>query len=532
MNWRSVLLAIPGVKALVGLAYRNAYRSAYITASSTGHRPPAAPNAASFDANREVIQGLDVSRGRAILGYWNNPIARNIADNRRARTIGAEIQFRAAVPDGEIVGLSSDQVEQINRRLTGLYRRWADRGECDATKAAGQGRTIGTFQGQAFLDSDVRGAVLIHAVQRPGNSVCPLAFELIPVTRMRRPYGKPGGPIDQKLINDAGIQFADPEHSRVIGYWVSIGGTSSVAATRYAFLPAEWTCLLETEALQGVEIGQPRDVAIAKGLQNIAEFTHESIQAAREQAKSPMTITPPETTTADNFAAALSDGSQVKPGGSGSELFMDVGPGVSARVMPPGAKAERHAVSLPAPGLAEFYNAQGRFIAAGAGMSPSRAVRMAPPNYSGGRNDEQSDLPQIEIDRERFYSAGRWMWAKFVESCWAFGAISLPGFLDNRAAYEACEVDYPAEQALNPVDQFNALSGRVRAGYSSEFEAAAAYGRAYETVLRERVKAIQLRRRIEIEAGLDPGELDEAPLPGSPIPAAPPEPPSEPPSDD
>lgn len=473
----------------------------------------------STDWNVEVLEARDRARGRTVPAYYNNPVYRGLIRNRRSRTLGAEFRFRAAVPADEIPGIGAEQAKTLNRAITRLYRRWAESGECDAT---GRDRRIGALQGQAFIDAmGARGGVLVRAVNRPQNPTCPLAIELISVTRMKRP---PGGSMD--LINEAGIQYSDAEHRTVTGYWVEVV-TGFGRSMRYEFVPASEASLFEPEELVGVEAALPRDVSTVKSLHRLGQFQDALLDATIALAKQPITITPPVGADATAWSEAYADDAEPE---AAVPLVRDID-GIEAHILDPGAVATRHRIELPAPDLPGFVATQLRAVAAGADISYSRVSKVPDGSYAAGRMMEQDDRPQIEIDREVFVSAfGAFVWRRFVECLWAFEILDLPDFQTHRHLYTEFSWTPPAQEHLNPVDQISAIRQRIEAGLMSPQDACESFGDTYEDTLNEIAESVRMRRETEKRYGLPEGSLDALTQTGAkvnepsptPKPAAPP----------
>lgn len=446
------------------------------------------------DWNTEVMQARDLARGRCVPAYYNNPYYRGLVRNRRNRTVGAELRFRAAIRGGEVPGVTPEAAAELNRKINSLYRLWSESGECDAT---GMRRPIGALQGAAVIDAfGPRGGVLVRVVERPKNKTIPVAVELISVTRMKRPTGT-----NLNTTNEAGIEYTDDKHSTVAGYWVTVqrGFTQTES---FQFLPAAECVLFQPEELVGVEAALPRDVAISKSLHRLTRFNDAILEAAEALAKQPITVTPPEGGDPDSFAEQFADESETNADTGATDWIRNYG-GIEAYVTGAGEKVERHAAELPAPDLPGFVANQLRAVAAGADMSYSRVAKMPDGSYAAGRAMEQDDRPQIDIDRSLLVAqVGAFIWTKMIDACWAFDLVPMPGYEDFPQLYQRFTVTPPAQEHLNPVDQISAIRSRLDAGLLSPQDACEAFGDDYADVLAEQAEAYLMRRAVEKAKGL------------------------------
>lgn len=451
------------------------------------------------DWNTEVMQARDLARGRCVPAYYNNPYYRGLVRNRRNRTVGAELRFRASIRGNEIPGVTPEIAAGLNRKINALYRQWSDSGECDAS---GMRRPIGALQGAAMIDAfGPRGGVLVRVVERPKNKTIPIGIELISVTRMKRPSNT-----NLNNTNEAGIEYADDRHSVVTGYWVTVQRGFS-RTEEFQFLPASECVLFQPEELVGVEASLPRDVAISKSLHRLTRFNDAILEAAETLARQPITVTPPEGGDPDSFAEQFADSSETNSEGT-TDWVRNYG-GVEAYVTGAGEKIERHAAELPAPDLPGFIANQLRAVAAGADMSYARVAKVPDGSYAAGRAMEQDDRPQIDIDRALLIAqVGGFVWCKVLDALWSFDIVSMPGYEDFAQLYQRYSVTPPAQEHLNPVDQINAIRSRMEAGLLSPQDASEAFGDDYEDVLAEQADAYLMRRAVEKVKGLPPMALE------------------------
>jgi capsid protein len=313
----------------------------------------------------------------------------------------------------------------------------------------------------------------------------------------------------------------------VVGYWVTVpsGRLNAENSGVMRFLPAAECCLYANEELVGVEAPLPRDVSITKALHNISAFHDEILSTARNHAKAPITITPPEGQHAADWARGIATGTETNE--TPVRYTLDAA-GIEALVLEPGETAERHVANLPTP-LDPFLTAHMRMAAAGGDTSYARIARVPDGSYSAGRQTEQNDNPQIEIDRAAFIgSFGRFVWCKFIEACWAFELIDLPDYLANRVAYHTFRWTPPAVEALNPIDKLNYVRGAIEGGLLSLQDGIEMlFGNSFTETLEERADAIVEAREMEAAKGLEDGELTPLTQTGQSLTA--PEPPDPPP---
>jgi capsid protein len=502
-------------------------RRQYYTSAGSYGPPRVAQRASQIDFDREVAQDRDLAIGRCEQAYYNNGLYRGVVRNRRTRTLGAELRCRAAIRAESVPGLAAEEIKRLNREITRRYREWADSGECDAS---GLCRPLGTLQGLAMIDSEVRGACLVHVVYRPQNRTVPIAIELISGRRMRRPVGQmadPGvTPPPAALVNESGVEFADVEHTRVVAYWAMVRDGYTELTYRFRRFSADRCRLLLTEQLVGVENAFPRDCAAIRPLHNLSQMNQEMLEAARALAKSPMTISTDGTVRPAEIIAALSTGTdEVQPGIEPREQAVNDIDGLYTQVLPAGATAERHSASLPAPDYPGFTRVQMRAAAAAADVSYARLSREPDGSYSSGRQAEQNDQPQIETDRRNFCAVVMGLvWREFVAALWAYDLVPMPGFADYRDAYSTFDYTPPPMPSINPVDDVTAARSRREAGLTSESEEVEAAGDSYDETLERQAADYVARRQTERAYGLPPLTLEpknrQGALTTDPTPAA------------
>ena len=451
--------------------------------------------------NKAYLADLAGIQGRAQDIDVNNPDIHGFHRTRTAQVLGAGVRFKLA-PHFSEVGVDHDALLEITQQANRLRQIHSRRGGFDST---GLRRSEGKQQERAFLTALVLGSCLIHRVWRPdGPHKLPLSLELIPGSRISTPYGKMGDP----LIS-YGVQYADTHRSRVTGWHVrrvsKTIGNSFIPEYTWDFIPVEDGSLLALTEIAGIDRSLPISTSAVRMLRNRGEFLESAVESARAQANHYAVTECAE--GADPYDVAGDDASETDSEGNIPVGFTNLG-AVQMLYTAKGEKVNWASAHLPEPNLQAFMGATDERLARGLVSSLSRFTRHVTSSWAGGRMEDQQDDPIIEQYRDAFVSAWEPVNEWFLDAVWLTSSVDLPGYSAATAPLW-CEfrAQFPGKLHINPVDEMRARALGYGPRTMTPLRACEEDGLDLRENLREWGQAIKMCREIEMEMGLEEGDL-------------------------
>lgn len=443
------------------------------------------------------------AQSRAVNLHITNADIRGHNHSRTARVTASGIEFKAT-PDAAEIGLTPEACVTFSARANRLRKLHSENGGFDAS---GRGRSEGILQFGAFFTAMIMGGCLVHRVWKPGgNRLIPLALELIPGSRISTPFDMYGSPFVH-----FGVQYADEYRSEVTGYWVKrvprTIGNASVQIPEWDFIPIEDASFLELIEPAGFDRSLPNCVAVTRLVFNRGQMFENTVESSRAHSEIYAVLNVSGLSPYDAAAdMAETEGGTTADGVPYSFHTID-----GTKVMVIGEKDKMDFRNVVTPGP-DFVGVDGKYderICRGLGGRLSEFTRRMDASYSGGMQERQNDIPQVDVMRKNFLDFWRKIHGWTLDAMFMTGSVEMPGYsVATKIYWMQARTMAPAEIPLNPVDHRNAQKLALAMGVANPYMLCEGDGHDYDAVLEGQALAVKARRDKEVKYGLPEGALE------------------------
>lgn len=426
--------------------------------------------------NEDLALDLPTLRKRCLYETENNPFLDGVIGTHQVDVVGS---------DGPTLQIQSDS-EEYNRTAERIWKSWAE--VCDLAEED----TL-----VEFLQRDIRmlwgaGEFLFQLVDIPREETTPglpitLRLHEVHPRRLTNPIGS----FDWRVCE--GIERGN--WGRPETYWIEDFITDQGLALGAGIgMPRPINRSNVIHGFRKVEPGQVRGYPIAapclQTISDVRAFDAEVLDAARAAAHLSVLL--------------WTDHHQAK--------YIEVNESVemerrTMRTLPPGWKASQMQGTQPAPNYIDYRGERLRELGRPAQM-PLMMVRLdsSNHNYSSARFDAQ------RYDRAN-QTLQKWITRKKLTRLLriVLRQAELEGLLPKRPKVVEYQWTWPVSPHVDPSKEADAWDTLLRLGIVSEFDAAAALGKDYETVVALRKRAQELREAAGLQESTEGDSPSAAP---------------------
>ena len=465
-------------------------------------------NSYSGSAKEDIEDNLDLLRQRSRDAYMGIPSAAAALKTLRTNVIAGGLMPSPQI-DGDFLGMSSGQVEELQAHILREFSLWADSTACDADR-------VDDFYGLqqlAFLSFLMNGDAFVTLTlkPRPGQPY-DLRVRLIEADRVCSPNYRdrmtPGDVLGRRV--ESIVQGVETDaDGMVVAYWICNRHPLSSLANQAG--PLEWTRVeaygktgrpnvlhVMNRERPGQVRGVPIMAPVLEALKQLGRYTEAEITAAVISAMFTVFVK----------SATVQDGRPIGEAIPPEQLIdsqdqnsIELAPGAVISLNP-GEDVQFADPKHPNSGYDAFFNAMIKEIGAALEIPPEVILKQFTQNFSSARGSLNEFWRTCGMMRDWFADdfCQPIYEALFAEAV-ARGRIQAPGFFSDpviRKAYTECMWNGPSRTALNPSQEVEAAVKRVDAGFSTaEDEAAQLTGSDYRKNIRKRVTEAKLKREVD-----------------------------------
>jgi lambda family phage portal protein len=465
--------------------------------ASTFRRAGALFHSSQGSANADFLPWQLSLRSRSRHLIRNNPLAAGALQTLTDNAIGPGLRVHPEV-DREILGLSDEEADRLERDMARVWGEWADSCECDLNRI----QNFYDLQRLAFHSMLESGDILCLAptVNRPGASL-QTKVQLVEADRVMNPNFQPdteflaGG---VELDNNAAptayhIRTAHPGDSNAFAQ-KNLYESQRVRAFGIASGRRNAWLLYERKRPQQVR-GVPYLATVLEQLKQGERYTDQELQAAIVGGSFTVFVTSPTGGIMPLASAPLSQTAGT-PAAGPNDIMLDYGgicdllPGEDIKVAAPGR---------PNTAFDKFVRAIVEQMGAGIGIPYELMVKHFTASYSASRG-ALLEFKKFFIPKRTFfaYNFCSPFYELAVTEAVIRGRLNAPGFLDDlgmKRAYLRCSWRGPSQGQLNPLDEVNAAKVRMDEGITTrEQETAELTGGDWESNHPQSVKETTRRR--------------------------------------
>jgi lambda family phage portal protein len=468
--------------------------------------------AGNSSADAELSLNLTQLRARS------RQMVRDSAFAKRAKVVVVNNVIGSGVGmQAQVMNTRGDLRKDVNSSIEDAWCKWAMATNCHTGGKLHFHDLERAAMGQVFEAGEV---FIRKHPERFGDSVVPLALELIESERLALPLVEPGAVVDNAEVR-MGVEV--DKFGRPIAYWIRERHPGDIrvrvgSTDRYERVPADQIFHLHIADRWPQTRGEPWMHTALRKLDDMNEATSSELAAVRASSAYFATIQTPESTN-PIVDDEEEDGTPV----------MDIEP-LTVQELKPGEELNFHSPNRPNSGLDAFMRHMQREAAAGMGVSYESLSRdYSQSNYSSSR------LALLE-DRDTWKVLQLWWIRNFrqpLHAVWMNQAV-LAGAIQGVTASQYA-VDMDRFQAvlfkprgwswIDPTKEVTAYKEAIKAGLTTitDVIAQTADGRDIEDVIETRKRELQMLADADIEVDttvIDPLELAAAKVPAAP-PSAP-----------
>lgn len=472
-------------------------RSAALLAFEAAEITRLAPRKSTHSGDSSILPNLQNLRNVCRDLVRNDAHAGRAVQILEELVVGEGIRPRSGAT-AKATGATEAEVADWNARVDEVWNDWADDEElCDATQRS----TFYDLQALALRARVTDGEFLVHFAMRDGS----LALELIDVDRLCSPGDRDAEKVRGGVEID---EFGAPVAFYILPHHPSdqvFGASWTVNPRRVAKKSGELAVMLHGFTPQiGANRGVPRLVPGADYLRHLHHYLSSELIAARAASnyavfiKRSITADDPELTPVQGATAVngLEHHETIEPG---TNLYLNEGEEpVPFSPNRPGAQFDPFVVRML------------RAIASASGLAYEQVcLDFGRMNLSSARAMLREVHRGTDLERRRFVRqfcapARR----NLILHKIATGELVAPTrFLERARAWLACSWVAPAYGMVDPLSDIEASRKACDANLSTPFAEAQRWGGDFETILRERARALVMARELEVENGLEPGSL-------------------------
>ncbi len=473
-------------------------------------------------ADTDFMWSQNVMRARSRQLVRNNPLATGALQTVLDNVIGPGLRVHPEM-DRDVLGISDDEAENLERQFVRVFNEWAESVECDLQRV----QDFYQLQRLAFNSVNESGDILALAptIRRAGATLS-TRVQLVEADRLSNPYWGPPSPT---LIG--GVEL-DEATGAPLAYHVQKGhpgGLYERTATQMTWQRIDafgkttgrrncWLMFRRKRPAQ--HRGIPYFFSALEQLKQIERYTDQELQASIVGGSFTVFVTSPAGEGLMPLAS-VPFGQEMTPAATNTDVALDYGaivdllPGEDIKIANPGR---------PNQNFDNFVNAVVQQIGAGIGVPFELLNKHFRASYSASRASLLEAWKFFRPERVWFASSFCTPFYELViTEAVARGVLSAPGFLDNpsmRRAYLRAAWIGPVPGQLNPIDEVKAAAQRIEIGVSSiAREALELSGADWESIHLQRKKEVAMRRA----DGLEPIPAAPLPVPGTlaatPVPA-------------
>lgn len=453
--------------------------------------------------DEDVHDHIELLRTRSRDLYMGAPVATAAVKRYRTNVIGSGLSPKPVI-DGEVLGLSEDATDELEKQISREFALWADSPDCDA-------RRISSFyelQQVAFLNWLMSGDVfvLLKSKER-STSPYTICIQLVEADRVCTPWGKGQEEQTRRIIQ--GVET--DEAGEVVAYHIckrhplSYRGSERAEWVRVPVYGAETgqrniLHLLSPERIEARR-GVPILAPVITSLKQLGRYTDAEMAAAVVNALFTVFMERKEETGEEPPLGQQDLPEDVQVDG-GNKRTIELGEGTVVD-LEPGEHANAVAPGRPNSNFDGFVTAICKQIGAALELPYEVLMQQFTSSYSASR--------AALMEAWKAYGQWRdWMVEKFcqpVYEAWfaeavARGRINAIGFWSDplrRKAYCNAQWYGPTQGQLDPVKEVKAAEMRIRYGLSNRAKEAM---ELTGTDFRDNIRTAKRETALMIEAGL------------------------------
>jgi len=448
-------------------------------------------------ANADFLPWQDSLRARSRQLTRNNPLAAGALQTLTDNVVGPGLRVHPEI-DREVLRLSDEEADQVERDEARVWGEWADSTECDLNRV----QNFAALQRLAFHSELESGDILClaPAVDRPGAAL-QTRVQLIEADRLANPSFQMatesragGGQLDSSgaplaygvRSNHPGDPFSFAQKNPYESQRVDAFGAAS--GRRNAWLLYERT---RPQQVRGV----PYLATVLEQLKQGERYLDQELHAAIVGGSFTVFVKSPGGEGLMPLLNAPAGGTGT-PQATATDIALDYGAIVD---LAPGEDISTAAPGRPNRAFADFMNAVVEQFGAGLGTPKEVLLKHFTASYSASRG-ALLEYRKFYMPKRGFFSANFCTpyYELVITEAVIRGRLRAPGFLDDpsiRRAYLRCSWRGPSQGQLNPLDEVNAAAKRIAEGITTlEQETAELTGGDWETNHPQSVKESTKRR--------------------------------------
>ena len=427
------------------------------------------------------------ARSRALI-MGDAPLALGAVRKIRTNVVGMGLKLKSTI-DADMIGLSSDEKEELERHIERVWELWAESTQCDMVRTS----NFYELQSVALLSSLIDGDcfALLPFKQRPGE-MFDLKVQLIESERCKNPTSADR---EKNIMN--GVEIG--ENGEVVAYHFANPRTPSEPYEKVQRVDAygEKTgrrnvlVLMEKERI-GQRRGIPLLAPVMESLKQLGRYTHAELTAAVVSAMFTVFIeNKVQETVGNGFnGPAQSQASAQNTGAKEESSNLALGNGLVVE-LDAGQTAKESNPNRPNTAFEGFVRAMCMQIGSALEIPYEVLLNSFNSSYSASRAALLEVWKMYKMRRSWFIDDFcNPIFREFMDEAVAKGFINAPGYFENpliRKAYLKCEWYGPTQGQLNPLQELNAAVMRIENDLSTRSrEARELNGSAWEDNLKQR----------------------------------------------
>lgn len=461
-------------------------------------------------AKEDIEDNIDTLRQRSRDSYMGIPTA-----SAALKTLCTNVVAGGLIPspqiDGEALGLTREQAEELQGKILREFALWADTPECDADG-------LGNFyklQQLAYMGFLMNGDsfALLPFRERPGSQYA-TKVQIIEADRICSPDGYDR--LAPDIVRGHHVRqivqgVETDEDGAVVAYWICSRHPQSSLALQSGTM--DWTRVeahgaagrhnilhVMTRERAGQLRGVPILAPVLETLKQLGRYTQAEIDAAAISAYFTIFVKPASVQNGMPIGQYIPPEAQVDSTDLGS---IEMGKG-SILSLGPGDDVAFADPTHPNTAYNAFFDAMVKEIGAAMEIPAEVLQKQFTKNFSSARGALNEFWRVCDVKRDDFVdSFCQPIYEQFLAEAVARGRIQAPGFFSDpaiRKAYCACVWPGPARTSLNPIQEVSAALKRVEAGFSTaQRETAEMTGGDYMRNMEQRMmEAEKMRQLLEI----------------------------------
>ena len=432
-------------------------------------------------SKEDIEDNIDTLRQRSRDAYMGVPIAAGALKALRTNVLASGLTPSPQV-DGEFLGLTTEQTDELQQQIQREFSLWADTNDCDADGVDNFYR----LQQLIFLGFLMNGdAFAVLGMEQEPGVPYELKIRVIEADRVCSP-----GLMDRLFPCEVdGYQvykivqgIETNEAGKVVAYWICSEHPHGAMISHPDAM--KWTRVEARGAYSGrrnvlfvmarERAGQLRGVPILapviESIKQLGRYTEAEITAAVISNLFTAFVTPESVSNEAPFAEMIPPELQIDAQDQGT---IEMAPGGIVSLAP-GEQVTFADPKHPNAGFPEFSEAFIKQICTALEVPPEVLYKMFGTSFSASRGALNEFWRVCQMYRD-------WLSEDFCQPVYeewfseavAKGRINAPGYFTDPAikkAYTNCNWNGPARTNLNPVDEVQAAVMRVNAGYSTAVE--------------------------------------------------------------